>query len=193
MKPGASLDYDTKSTYTGEVRWTVQRQAAVVNLTINVVQGTVGQPGTPTVTRKTSSGPIIPALDVSWTAAMVNGPTITGYEAKYRIKADEGEDPNRWTAYTGTLSRHEATSLVLSTLPEGVTYEVQVRAVTRPRERREQGAVVGHGLRAGEPAAGAHRFRVHRTWKSPPAHPSSTGRRDNRRRRCSSRTWTATR
>ena len=129
VKPGASLDYDTKSTYTGEVRWTVQRQAAVVNLTINVVQGTVGQPGTPTVTRKTSSGPIIPALDVSWTAAMVNGPTITGYEAQYRIKADEGEDPNRWTAYSGTLAA-TATNLTLSTLTAGATYEVQVRAVT---------------------------------------------------------------
>ena len=129
VKQGASLDYETKASYTGQVKWTVQGQVCVANLTINITDAEVGKPDAPTVTRKTSSEPIIPALDVSWPAAPANGTTITGYKAKYRVKADEGEDPNRWTAYTGTLSATK-TSLVLSNLPEGVTYEVQVRALT---------------------------------------------------------------
>ena len=129
VKQGASLDYETKASYTGQVKWTVQGQVCVANLTINITDAEVGKPDAPTVTRKTSSEPIIPALDVSWPAAPANGTTITGYKAQYRVKADEGEDPNRWTAYTGTLSATK-TSLVLSTLPEGVTYEVQVRALT---------------------------------------------------------------
>ena len=156
VKQGASLDYETKASYTGQVKWTVQGQVCVANLIINITDAEAGKPATPTVARKTSSVPIIPALDVSWPAAPANGTTITGYEAKYRVKADEGEDPNRWAAYTGTLSATK-TSLVLSNLPEGVTYEFQVRALTS-REGEGPWSDTGSGRTNRRPALTAFDF-----------------------------------
>ncbi len=126
---GATLDYETKSSYTGKVSWTVQGQAAVANLTINIADVEAGKPGTPTLTRTEFSEQTAPALDVTWTAADANGATITGYEAQYRKKAAAGQNPAAWTAYTGTLSA-TATSLNLANLEAGATYEVQVRALT---------------------------------------------------------------
>ena len=85
------------------------------------------KPGTPTLSRTTFSEPSDPALDVTWTAP-ASGATPTGYAAQYRKKAAGGEDPADWTAYSGTLGA-TATSLTLSNLEAGATYEVQVRAL----------------------------------------------------------------
>ena len=129
VKQGATLDHETKASYTGQVKWTVLGQEAVVNLTINVTDVEAGKPGTPSVTRTAFSEPTAPALDVSWTAPDANGLTITGYNAQYRVKVAEGETANAWTAYSGTLGA-TATTFNLAGLTAGDTYEVQVRAVT---------------------------------------------------------------
>ena len=88
----------------------------------------LGKPGIPTLTRTEFSEQSSPALDVTWTAAAANGLTITGYKAQYRIKVDEGETENSWTAYSGTLGA-TATTLNLPNLTAGSTYEAQVRAI----------------------------------------------------------------
>ena len=129
VKQGASLDFETKSSYTGQVNWTVQGQAAAADVTISVTDLEAGQPAAPTVTRTTFSEPTDPALDVSWTAPAANGLTITGYEAQYRKKAAQGADPAAWTSFTGTVDATNRT-LTLPDLDAGATYEVQVRAVT---------------------------------------------------------------
>ena len=141
---GATLDYDTDDAhretetsngeviakfYRGEVHYTVDGHAAVISVNIKVTDVAPGQPGAPTVTRTEFSEPTTPALDVSWTAAAANGTTLTGYEAQYRKQAAQGEDPAAWTAYSGTLGA-TATSLTLTSLEAGATYEVQVRAVS---------------------------------------------------------------
>ena len=129
VAPGATLDYETKSSYTGTVTYTVQGQAASVSLAISVTDLEAGKPGKPTVTRTAFSEQSTPALDAAWTAAPANGTTITGYEAQYRKKVADGETPNSWTAYTGTLGA-SAAALNLPDLEAGATYEVQVRALT---------------------------------------------------------------
>ena len=126
---GATLDYETKSSYTGQVEYTVDSHAAVINVTINVTEIVPGKPGTPTLTRTEFSEPTAPALDVTWTAAAANGLTITGYEAQYRKKAAEGEEAAEWTAYSGTLGA-TATTFNLAGLEAGATYEAQVRALS---------------------------------------------------------------
>ena len=129
VKQGATIDYETKTSYTGRVNWTVQAQAAYADVTIQVIDAEAGKPDTPTVTRKEYSEPTNPALDVTWTAAAANGLTITGYEAQYRKKAAAGEDPAAWTSFTGTVDATNRT-LTLPDLGAGATYEVQVRALT---------------------------------------------------------------
>ena len=130
VKTGATLHYDTKSSYTGQVKWTVgEAPQSVANLTINISNREPGKPGAPTVTRTEYSVPTNPGLDVTWTAAASHGTTITGYEAQYRKKAAQGKEAAAWTAYTGTLSETD-TSLTLESVKAGTTYEVQVRAVS---------------------------------------------------------------
>ena len=138
VKQGASLDFETKSSYTGQVNWTVQGQAAAADVTISVTDLEAGQPAAPTVTRTTFSEPTNPALDVSWTAPTAAGVTISGYNVQYRQKVAQGETPNAWTAYTVTDANNVATSTLpatttsinLADLAAGATYEAQVRAVT---------------------------------------------------------------
>ena len=100
VKQGASLDHETKSSYTGQVSYTVDGVSSAIDLTITVTDLEAGQPGTPTVTRTAFSAPSNPALDVAWTAAAANGTTISGYEAQYRKKAADGEQAAAWTLYT---------------------------------------------------------------------------------------------
>ena len=120
---GATLDYETKSSYTGKVHFTVQGQAVVINLTVNVTDIETGTPGTPTLTRTRFSVPTNPALDVAWTAPTSGGDPVASYEAQYRKQG-----ATEWTDYTGTLSA-ETTSLNLPDLEAGAIYEVRVRAV----------------------------------------------------------------
>ena len=137
VKQGASLDYETKNSYTGKVSWTVQGQQAVANVTISLTDVEVGKPDAPTVTRTEFSTQSNPALDVAWTAPEANGLTISGYNAQYRKKVAEGETANAWTDHTITDNNNQettklpaATSITLPDLEAGATYEVQVRALT---------------------------------------------------------------
>ena len=138
VKQGATIDYETKSSYTGKVNWTVQGQAAAADVTINVTDLEAGQPDAPTVTRTEFSEPTNPALDVTWTAPDANGTTLSGYEVQYRKQVAEGEQVNAWTTYTYTDNENNvtgtlpatATSINLPNLDAGATYEVQVRALT---------------------------------------------------------------
>ncbi len=123
VKQGATLDYDTKSSYAGQVKWTVQGQEAVANLTINITEVLPGRIGAPTVTRTEFATSSPPALDVSWTAPTdIN---LTWYEAEYR---KQGE--TEWTRYSESQLQRRHTSLRLSDLEAGATYEVRVRART---------------------------------------------------------------
>ena len=138
VKPDASLDYETKSSYTGKVEYTVNGYATAINVTINVTDVEAGKPDAPTVSRTEFSEPSNPALDVTWTALDANGATITGYEVQYRTKVADGETPEAWTAYTYTDASENVTSQLsastlsinLPDLEAGATYEFQVRALT---------------------------------------------------------------
>ena len=139
VKQGTTIDYETKSSYTGQVKWTVQGQESVVNLTINVTDLEAGKPDAPTVTRTAFAGQSNPALDVTWTAAPANGTNITSYEVQYRVKVAEGETANAWTDYTvagsdGNPTRTlpaTTTGINLPDLTAGTTYEFWVRAMTK--------------------------------------------------------------
>ena len=128
VRQNATLDYETKSSYTGTVTWTVQGQTATVNLTINVTDLEAGKPDAPTVARTQFSEQSAPALDITWTKPASNGLTISWYELQYRKQAAAGQDPEEWTLYTGHVL--ETTSLRLSNLEAGAVYEFQVRAGT---------------------------------------------------------------
>ena len=138
VKQGATLDRETKASYTGKVHWTVQGQAAVLNLTIEVTENNAVIANAPTLTRTTFSAPSNPALDVTWTAAEANGTTVTGYEVQYRKQVAAGDTPEAWTTYTYTDANDVETTVLpastltvnLAGLEAGATYEAQVRAVS---------------------------------------------------------------
>ena len=87
-----------------------------VAFTINVLPGT-SPPDAPTLA---TTGPALPtSLQVSWTAPAY---PVEGYEVRYRVK-----DSEEWTdaAHEGT-----GTSITLTDLIPGTTYEAQIRAQT---------------------------------------------------------------
>ena len=92
VKEGASLDYETKDSYTGEVKWTVQGQTATASLTINLTDVKPGKTGTPTLTRTQFSEPTAPALDVTWDGG---GHQRPDHERPQDSIPQEG---GRWTA-----------------------------------------------------------------------------------------------
>ena len=140
VKTGATLDYETRSSYTGTVTWTVQGQTATANLTINVTDLEAGKPAAPTLTRTPFDEPTDPALDAAWTApAVPDGLTLTGYEFRHRKKG-AAEWTHRASALMsdGTLVpalSATTTSLHLPGLEAGAVYEAQVRAVTAEEEQ----------------------------------------------------------
>ena len=95
---GATLDYEAKSSYTGQVSYTVDGHAATIALAVNVTDVEVGKPDVPALSRTEFSEQSNPALDVAWTAPAANGLTITGYEVQYRKKVAEGETEKRLDA-----------------------------------------------------------------------------------------------
>ena len=140
VKTGATLDYETKTSYAGKVEYSTTAGTGAIRVTINLtdVQGALAS--APTVARTASAAPMNPALDVSWSAP-TDGATATGYKVQYRTKAAEGEQAASWTPYTyedpedpgnqlGTLAA-TTTGITLPDRDAGATYEVQVRAVTQ--------------------------------------------------------------
>ncbi|MDE2903093.1 MAG: fibronectin type III domain-containing protein [Chloroflexota bacterium] len=130
VKQGATIDFEAKSSYTGSVTWTVQGQEAFADVTIGVIDLEAGKPDAPTVTRAPFTEPTNPALDVTWTAPAKTGAAVTWYEVQYRKQAAEGEQAAEWTRYSERVLQRKDTSLRLSNLESGATYEVQVRAQT---------------------------------------------------------------
>ena len=74
-------------------------------------------PATPTVTATANTRG---SLDVTWVAPVDNGSAIIDYSLQYRVKGT----PN-WTVMAAAIT---GTSTTLSGMPDGTTYEVQVRA-----------------------------------------------------------------
>ena len=123
IKVKAFLDYETKSSYTGQVTWTVQGKKVTANVTIEVRDLEVRKLAAPTLTPPDLSAPAKPALEVTWTANADESLAITGHEVRYRKKGAES-----WTTYGDALS---GTTRVanLPNLELGATYEAQVRAL----------------------------------------------------------------
>ena len=114
----ASLDHETKPSYTGKVKWTVNGQAAEVNLTINVtdVKEPPLVPVNPQVTSITNTG-----FTVTWEAPDNTGrPAITEYELK-------SEHPDS-TVTTHKTPNGTTYSISLSSLVQGTTYDLTLKA-----------------------------------------------------------------
>ncbi len=121
LKTKASLDYETKASYSVEVRAddgsVVESIAVAVN--VNDVKEPPGVPDATTVEAATTDGHT--SLDVTWTAPSNTGPTITDYDVQYRV-ADSGDDFSD-ASYDGV-----GVSTTITDLDSDTTYEVQVRA-----------------------------------------------------------------
>ena len=104
---GATLDHDTKDSYTGQVEYTVQGQAAVVNLTIKVTD--VHPPLTPEAPSVTGSATDpTDTLDVGWTEPDTSGNRpITDYDVRYRVVGADGwtQHPHNGTATDTAIGR----------------------------------------------------------------------------------------
>ncbi len=121
VKDGTTLDYETKTHYTGQFRYTVSGKTAGGDFRIDV--GDVRAPNVdrPTLAQNTTSPTT--AIDVTWTAPTpMTGTTINDYDVRYR----------EWTTSTWTelpdTTNSTATSATITGLTAGKEYEVQVRS-----------------------------------------------------------------
>ncbi len=122
VKPGATLDYETKTSYTGQVGYIVNGENAVVGLTIEVTDVAPGPPGAPTAARTRFEVKMYPALDLAWTPPTGEGFIITGYQLQYREQGDA-----EWTPYEDSLAA-DVTGLNFPGLLYGAKYEFHARA-----------------------------------------------------------------
>ena len=117
---GASLDHDTKSSYTGQVEYDVGGQTSAVDLTINVTNMQAPRtPAAPSVTGSETDP--TDTLDVDWRRPSTSGGRpITGYNVRYRVVGA--------TAWTRHPFSGRATATSIGGVEAGISYEVQVRA-----------------------------------------------------------------
>ena len=122
VKSGASLDYETKTSYSGTVRYDVvdsgstYKSHRAVTVSINNVTGPA-KPGAPTVTRDATTPTT--KLDVSWTApSSTHSGGVTGYKVQYRLTG-----ASSWTSHSHSGT---STSTEISGLTAGKSYDVQV-------------------------------------------------------------------
>ncbi|MDE2803461.1 MAG: fibronectin type III domain-containing protein, partial [Chloroflexota bacterium] len=114
VKTGATLDHETKSSYTGKVKWTVNGQAAEVNLTINVTDE--NEPPLAPVNAEVA-GITDTSLTVTWEAPDNTGrPAITGY--KLEVQGLTTQNTNATTL-----------SASYTSLTPGTTYTFTIRAI----------------------------------------------------------------
>ena len=114
----AALDHETKSSYTGKVKWTVNGQAAEVNLTIDVTDDDEPPlaPVNPQITSLTDT-----SFTVTWEAPDNTGrPAITEFELK-----SEAPDSTVTTHKTPDGATH---SISISSLDPGTTYDLTLKA-----------------------------------------------------------------
>ena len=126
---GASLDYETKASYTFTVSVSDGKDSAgnadtavddTITVTINVTDDDTeapGMPEAPTVSALSST-----SLSVAWSEPANSGPAITDYDVQYR--AGSAGDFTRWT-HDGV-----ATATTITGLAPSTEYEVQVRAIS---------------------------------------------------------------
>ena len=114
-----NLDFETKTSYTGKVEFTVQGQPAAIPFTINLTDVETPTPGAPSVSRH--SGSPRSALRVSWNApSMPAGTPITGYALQYKRPAE--------SSWTDKFHSGTGTSATIDSLSSGTTYQVRVLA-----------------------------------------------------------------
>ncbi len=121
VKDGTTLDYETKTHYTGNFRYTVSGKTAGGDIRINVNDVRAPNVDRPTLAQNATNPTT--ALDVSWTAPTpMTGTTINDYDVRYR----------EWTTSTWTelpdTTNSTATSTTITGLTAGKEYEVQVRS-----------------------------------------------------------------
>ncbi len=123
LKPGRTLDYETKSAYTGQVKYTVNGGAAVIGLTIQVTDlPAPNKPLPPTVTAVEGSDS---SLSLGWTAPWSHYAPITDYDLRYRQQGIS--PPPEWTEHS---FEGAGVSTTLTGLTSGAKYFVQVRAAS---------------------------------------------------------------
>ena len=81
---------------------------------------TPAKPSAPTVTRANAS------LSVSWSAPTNHGTAITGYDVRHCDKSKDCTDDGNWTTKSVNAT---PTSTTISSLTNGKTYKVEVRAI----------------------------------------------------------------
>ena len=119
VKTGTTLDYETTTSYTGEVSYTVNNMTANADITINVNNVQAPTPDRPTLARNATNPDT--SLDVSWTA-VTSTSTVTDYDVQYRARGT-----STWTEWNAS-DTSTTTSATITGLTKGTEYEVQVRA-----------------------------------------------------------------
>ena len=121
LKPGHTLDYETKSAYTGRVEYTITGGAARIGLTIQVTDlPAPDRPMPPTVTAVEGSDS---SLNLGWTAPRSYYAPITDYDLRYRLRGGN----SGWTEHP---FEGAGVSTALTGLPNAANYEAQVRATS---------------------------------------------------------------
>ena len=124
VKDGTTLDYETKTHYTGSFEYKVTNAGdarAAGSLRINVNDIRAPNVDRPTLAQN-STNPT-KAIDVSWTAPTpMTGTTINDYDVQYREWGT-----STWSAIPDTTNS-TATSATITGLTAGKEYEVQVRS-----------------------------------------------------------------
>ncbi len=121
VKDGTTLDYETKTQYTGNFRYTVAGKSTGGDIRINVNDVRAPNVDRPTLAQN-STNPTT-SLDVSWTAPTpMTGTTINDYDVRYRQWGTSS-----WTEMADTTNS-TATSATITGLTAGTEYEVQVRS-----------------------------------------------------------------
>ena len=119
VKTGTTLDYETTTSYTGEVSYTVNNMTANADVTINVNDVQAPTPDRPTLARNSTNPDT--SLDVSWTA-VTSTSTVTDYDVQYRARGTSA-----WTEWNAS-DTSTTTSATITGLTKGTEYEVQVRS-----------------------------------------------------------------
>ena len=115
---GGNNDYEVVVRATSGTGARVKTADQPITVTVTDVAGEApGVPATPTVTSAS-----VTSVTVTWAAPSNEGPAITDYDYRYRVKTPEGS----WVEVTDTTST--AVSATIPGLAEDTEYEVQVRA-----------------------------------------------------------------